>query len=217
VRSKRSQAITLDQARRWTEGVTYASRKGRPLNRYVVIAWDCAPSDVSANARFIRLTELLRKWLQQRYGHALFAYVWERPPGCLLHVNLLVHVEPADVSTFDQMVRKWVLRDAHDVRRGSVCCRRVWGLDDLVRYLLKGGDDVVRGAFQIPLRFPPDQGEISFKRLGLARSLDAAARRLDPERPPLNPAPRRPLAPWKAQLFSRCSVRALVAGMRVAV
>jgi hypothetical protein len=171
-----------------------------------VITWDCAPSDVSANERFTRLTELLRKWLQQRYGQALFAYVWERPPGRLLHVNVLVHVEPADVAKFDQIVRMWVLRDAYDVRRGSVCCKKVWDLDGLVRYVLKGGDDVVRDAIQIPLHFPANQGQISFKRLGLARCLDAAARRR-------NAAARRPLGRLKAQTFGGCSILAMIAGL----
>jgi hypothetical protein len=185
--------------------VAYASRKGRPLNRYVVIAWDLAPSDLPAPERFAGLIERLRKWLQQRYGEPLFAYVWENPPGGPLHVNLLVYVERTDMAKFDRMVRKWVLDGAHDVRRGYICCRKIRNLDGLVRYLLKGGDEAVRGAFQIPLHFPANQGQISFKRLGLARCLDAAARRR-------NAAAGRPLGRLKAQLFGSCSTVAMIAG-----
>lgn len=85
-----------------------AARAGRPLNRFITVAWGkagLAPQDsVTATGEFIRLA---REWHRAR-GHPMpWCWVQEHGPVFRAHCHLLLHV-PAELEPlFRPMPTRW--------------------------------------------------------------------------------------------------------------
>lgn len=185
-----STEIAFARAEPIIHAAIHAKRTGRPLNRFVTIAFGDGLCPLRASEALGKFLKSAGDWL--RWHDAPVAFVWtiEHPPGKSEHAHLLIHVPEVLKADFSRLQRGWITRTRTYWAKGVVHSEPVGETDaalvGVLRYMLKGGDAETRQALGIDYFGP--QGRVDGKRCGMSNSLGASARAR--ENGPLGPSER---------------------------
>jgi hypothetical protein len=151
--------------------IAFAAAIGTPLTEFVTIYWGVVPTLDRSLHRQGRLIERAAKWLGRRGVPLAYVWVLEQPAGGAPHSHLLLHVPPEHRMAFRKKLHAdWT---GAGRRPGLVACRRIYDLQGMEAYLMKGADPERVAALGIVSR---PQGTITGKRCGTSESLGRAAR-----------------------------------------
>ena len=112
------------------------------------------------------------KWFGRRGVAFTYAYAREHRMAEREHFHLAVHVPHRQGAAFERAARSWAARDAMDPHSAAPETIEITKppTDELLRYLLKGGDELVRHTYRVRRRHPT-QGVIHGRRVGVSRIL----------------------------------------------
>ena len=175
--------ITLRQARPLWEAKEFANRIGLPLNyaltMHIEAFTECVdaydPTDpLRAFRKFQRILSKMRRWLRRR-GYPLAA-IWTREAegSPKEHVNVLLHLRPQDADTFAHKLLDWIGATHPNALRLNRCAPPL-GANGAFRYIIKGGNALVRAEYGVRKKHWRDQGTIYGKRAGVTKALNAKA------------------------------------------
>lgn len=179
----KTNGITLYDVKKFYRGLAFAAWKSCFLNSHVTVTWSLVGvrSDLAMTNAHQRLVDLMHRWLDRHNpGRAYFVWVIERGSLHGLHSHIMVHLHPADVAAFRTWLGKAVARISRnanvpkavyvrvELSRGSEAQWKHWA-----PYFLKGSD----GTWALSGFKHSDEGPLTGKRVGVARSLDEAAQR----------------------------------------
>ena len=112
---QRSEQLTEADCRKVLGATEAAWAVGRPLNRFITLAWELGGIDpaqsVAATGAFIKLA---REWMGERGFPMPWVWVQETGPTLGAHCHALLHVPPEIAPLFRPMPRRW----AHKVLGG---------------------------------------------------------------------------------------------------
>jgi len=171
--------LHLEQGRKLSGAFNRARQIGFPLNCLVTLHWGLADSGVEPFDRWVRLCEAMGKWLARMGCPPTWAFVREKGLAELEHMHLAIHVpKNRSAEQVKAAFERWIAVGAAHVDPAAVDVKlqRTPSMVALMRYLLKGGDSLVRRSFSVPKHYEGDQGIIHGKRLGVSRNLDSRAR-----------------------------------------
>lgn len=159
----------------------FATARGTPFNRYVVIHLHERPDAVAATL-FEEIRHKFRDWMNyatrnQVSGPArpIYAYTLECPDGAA-HVNWVIHVPPALLAAFERKLEQWVRKVQGNVGPHDINVQPITGnAKSLAKYLVKGTDPYFIDHFYLGSVHKP-QGEVFGKRAGFSPALGPAAR-----------------------------------------
>jgi hypothetical protein len=173
-------------------GTNFAAQSGRPLNTLVTLNfWQSAcpeheESNAFARLRDLRFTPFMGR-PQKRLGMEAVqpTYVWslENPSG--VHGHWLVHIPEERRALFSQKLPGWFAEvTGGNVAEGALHIEEVYNPVGLVKYMLKGMDEVWAKTYKIA---PEEQGPVVGKRAGTSRNIGKTARARAVERGEIAP------------------------------
>lgn len=107
-----------------------------------------------------------------RVGEPLWAWTIENEEH--LHANLLLHLPDHLTSEFHRLCFAWAEKAFGSIGPDDLRCKSIWGLDGLLRYVLKGVDP--EATSWLPINHEP-QGEVWGTRTSACRALGPVARK----------------------------------------
>jgi len=106
-----SHRLSIDQCRQVVEAAYAALDVGRPLNRWITIAWGLGGlygySGTRATGEFLKI---YRDWMRSRGARICWVYSHETGDYLGIHVHLLLHVPRRLDGQFGNLPLRWVKR-----------------------------------------------------------------------------------------------------------
>lgn len=176
---KKSDKISLPSARTLWGAINMAREIGSPLTLFTTIHWSLAKSaTVEPFDRIGLLLDRYKAWAYRLKIAPAFCYARERQSSPVEHVHFLFHVPAKHQAAFKVALARWVQRESDlDIEDGAIDVKSVRNgtTHNIVRYLLKGGDALVRRTYSVT--GTPAQGRIAGKRTGVSHNIGAAAQK----------------------------------------
>lgn len=176
-----SDFIRPRQTREIMRAARHAWRIERPLNTFVVINFPCPEGDELRPQRLFReIRTKIRSWLYYKRRERVVdpltdVRTWEHV-GDRYHVNWMLHIPEPYIEEFRRKLPVWVKKVLGEMPDGTLHEDKIWNLNGLLRYTLKGTLPSHAHRFGIE---PEPQGIVWGRRAVSATCLGRRARERD--------------------------------------